>query len=30
VTPDVSIVIPLRDEERYVLPLHEEISAALT
>ena len=29
-TPDVSIVIPLRDEERNVLPLHEEITAALT
>jgi glycosyltransferase involved in cell wall biosynthesis len=30
VTPDVSIVIPLRDEDRNVLLLHEEVTAALT
>jgi glycosyltransferase involved in cell wall biosynthesis len=29
VTPDLSIVIPLRDEERNVLALHEQVSAAL-
>ena len=29
VTPDLSIVIPLRDEERNVLALHEQLSAAL-
>jgi glycosyltransferase involved in cell wall biosynthesis len=30
VTPHVSVVIPLRDEERNVLLLHEELTAALT
>jgi glycosyltransferase involved in cell wall biosynthesis len=30
VTPHVSVVIPLRDEERNVLVLHEELTAALT
>jgi glycosyltransferase involved in cell wall biosynthesis len=29
VTPDVTIVIPLYDEERNVLPLHEQLSSAL-
>ena len=29
VTPDVSVVIPLRDEERNVLPLHEQLTRAL-
>ena len=27
--PDVSVVIPLRDEERNILPLHEQLTAAL-
>ena len=30
VIPDISVVIPLRDEERNVLPLHEQLTAALT
>ena len=29
-TQHVSVVIPLRDEERNVLLLHEELTAALT
>jgi glycosyltransferase involved in cell wall biosynthesis len=29
VTPDVSIVVPLRDEELNVVPFHEELSAVL-
>ena len=29
-TPDISIVIPLRDEERNIVPLHEELTAVLT
>jgi glycosyltransferase involved in cell wall biosynthesis len=29
VTPDISVVIPLRDEERNVLPLHGELTTAL-
>ena len=29
VTPDVSVVIPLRDEELNVVPLHEELTAVL-
>ncbi len=29
VTPDISIVIPLRDEEPNVVPLHEELTAVL-
>ena len=28
--PDVSIVIPLRDEEDNVVPLHEELSAVMS
>ncbi len=28
-TPDISVVVPLRDEERNVLPLHEELTAAI-
>lgn len=28
-TPDISIVIPLRDEEQNVVPLHEEISTVM-
>ena len=27
--PDISVVVPLRDEERNVLPLHEQITAAM-
>jgi glycosyltransferase involved in cell wall biosynthesis len=30
VIPDISVVIPLRDEERNVVPLHEQLTAALT
>jgi len=29
VTPDLSVVVPLRDEERNVLPLHEQLTAAI-
>jgi glycosyltransferase involved in cell wall biosynthesis len=29
VIPDISVVIPLRDEERNVLPLHEQLTAVL-
>jgi glycosyltransferase involved in cell wall biosynthesis len=29
VTPEISVVVPLRDEERNVLPLHEELTAAI-
>jgi glycosyltransferase involved in cell wall biosynthesis len=29
VTPDISVVIPLRDEEHNVLPLHDQLTAAL-
>jgi glycosyltransferase involved in cell wall biosynthesis len=29
VTPDVSIIVPLRDEELNVIPLHEELSPVL-
>jgi glycosyltransferase involved in cell wall biosynthesis len=29
VTPDISVVIPLRDEELNVVPLHEQLTAAL-
>jgi glycosyltransferase involved in cell wall biosynthesis len=29
VTPELTVVIPLRDEERNVAPLHEELSAVL-
>jgi glycosyltransferase involved in cell wall biosynthesis len=29
VTPDISVVVPLRDEERNVLPLHDELTAAI-
>ena len=28
-TPDISVVVPLRDEERNVVPLHEELTAAI-
>ena len=28
-SPDISVVIPLRDEERNVIPLHEQLTAAL-
>ena len=30
VTPDISVVVPFRDEERNVLPLHEQLTAAIT
>jgi len=29
VTPEISVVIPLRDEERNVAPLHEELTAVM-
>jgi len=29
VTPEISVVVPLHDEERNVLPLHEELTAAI-
>ena len=29
-TPEISVVVPFRDEERNVLPLHEQLTAAIT
>ena len=29
VTPEISVVVPFRDEERNVLPLHEQLTAAI-
>jgi glycosyltransferase involved in cell wall biosynthesis len=29
VTPEISVVVPLRDEERNVLPLHEQLTIAI-